>query len=507
MFFCCFYQSYSCRKHDLEVFSLKENMSHYLYNSMSCFLVVLFVGIINSCKPNKDVVTPPVNPPVVTNDVDFWLTKGDESVKLQKQSVTLGFTTNVNSYPTIEVNETNSYQSIDGFGYTLTGGSVQVINQLNTVAKQELLQELFGSGANSISISYLRISIGASDLNSAPFTYDDVVIGQTDVALNNFSLGSDMTSVVPLLKEILAINPSIKILATPWSAPVWMKDNNSFVGGSLQPPYYSTYAQYFVKYIQKMKAEGITIDAVTPQNEPLYGGNNPSMLMSANQQADFIKNNLGPAFRSAGIATKIVVYDHNADRPDYPISVLNDASANQFINGSAFHLYGGDISALSTVHNTFPTKDIYFTEQYTASTGSFASDLKWHLKNVVIGSTRNWSKTALEWNLANNANYEPHTQGGCNTCKGALTIESSAVTRNVGYYIIAHASKFVPAGSVRIESNVTGNLNNVAFKTPAGKKVLIVENDGSATETFNIKYNGKWVVTSLEAGSVGTYIW
>jgi glucosylceramidase len=231
------------------------------------------------------------------------------------------------------------------------------------------------------------------------------------------------------------------------------------------------------------------------------------MLMSANQQADFIKNNLGPAFRSAGIATKIIVYDHNADRPDYPIAVLNDANANQFINGSAFHLYGGDISALTTVHNTFPTKDIYFTEQYTASTGSFASDLKWHLKNVVIGSTRNWSKTALEWNLANNANYEPHTQGGCNTCKGALTIESSAVTRNVGYYIIAHASKFVPAGSVRIESNVTGNLNNVAFKTPPGKKVLIVENDGSATETFNIKYNGKWVVTSLEAGSVGTYIW
>lgn len=472
-------------------------------------VLLLFAFLLLSCKkPGTKVTPPPVVPPVVTNEVDFWLTKGDQSVKLEKQSAVLGFGTNYNLYPTIEVDESSTFQTIDGFGYTLTGGSAQVINQLNAQTKKDLLQELFGNGSTSISVSYLRISIGASDLNAAPFSYNDMPAGQTDPGLNNFSLSLDMTDLIPLIKEILVINPNIKIMAVPWSAPVWMKDNGSFVGGNLLPQYYGVYAQYFVKYIQQMKAAGITIDAIVPQNEPLHPGNNPSMLMQASDQAAFIKNNLGPALRTAGITVKVVIYDHNCDKPEYPISVLNDAAANPFIDGSAFHLYSGDISALSLVHSSFPAKNLYFTEQYTASTGAFAGDLKWHLKNVIIGSMRNWSKNALEWNLANNSSFGPHTPGGCSTCKGAITVESSSlITRNVAYYIIAHASKFVPAGSVRITSNIASSLSNVAFKTPDGKKVLIVENDGNAAELFNIKYNGKWITTSLESGSVGTYIW
>ena len=208
------------------------------------------------------------------------------------------------------------------------------------------------------------------------------------------------------------------------------------------------------------------------------------------------------------MSTKIIIYDHNCDKPEYPISILNDAAAKAYINGSAFHLYGGDISALSTVKAAHPDKALYFTEQYTASNGNFGGDLKWHLKNVIIGSMRNWSRNALEWNLANNAAFGPHTQGGCTVCKGAITIESSSTyKRNVAYYIIAHASKFVPAGSVRINSNTSGNLHNVAFKTPEGKKVLIVENDGNSSGIFNIKYNGRWSVVSLDAGAVGTFVW
>ena len=470
-------------------------------------LAFLFINCNHEKTPDPVPPPPPVTPPA-KNDVDFWLTNGDETVKLQKQNTVLGFGTQTNQYPTITIDETSTFQSIDGFGYTLTGGSAEVINSLGSSQKQALLQELFGSADNSISISYLRISIGASDLNESTFTYDDMPSGQTDVNLTNFSLTPDMANVIPLLNEILAINPSIKILGTPWSAPTWMKDNNSFVGGSLQTQYYPVYAQYFVKYIQGMKAQGITIDAITPQNEPLNPANNPSMSMSASQQADFIKNNLGPAFKTAGISTKIIIYDHNCDRPDYPISILGDAAAKPFIDGSAFHLYGGDISALSTVKSAFPDKALYFTEQYTPSNGSFGGDLKWHLKNVIIGSMRNWSRNALEWNLANNGSYGPHTPGGCDVCKGAITVQSSSsFTRNVGYYIIAHVSKFVPPGSVRISSPVTGDLNNVAFKTPAGKKVLVVENDGSSTSLFNIKYNNKWVLTSLAPGSVGTYVW
>ncbi|CAN5420138.1 hypothetical protein BH11BAC3_BH11BAC3_19930 [soil metagenome] len=455
--------------------------------------------------PTPPIVPPPTPPATGTNDVEFWLTKGDQSVLLQKQTTVLSFGTTANSNSNIDVDTTQTFQTIDGFGYTLTGGSATVINGLSAAAKASLLRELFSKDANAISVNYLRISIGASDLNANVFSYDDMPSGQTDAALANFSLTPDKTDLIPLLKEILAINPAIKILATPWSPPVWMKDNGSFKGGSLQTQYYDVYANYFVKYIQAMKAEGITIDAITPQNEPLNPDNNPSLLMLADQERDFIKNSLGPKFQAANLTTKIIAYDHNCDRPDYPVLILNDATAKSFVDGSAFHLYAGDIAALGQMHAAFPDKNVYFTEQYTSSTGSFDGDLKWHLKNVIIGSMRNWSKTALEWNLANDPNYGPHTVGGCTECKGALTI-STIATRNVGYYIVAHASKFVPAGSVRIGSNISGNLQNVAFKTPEGKKVLIVENDGGSEATFNIRFNGKWTATTLPAGAVGTYI-
>jgi glucosylceramidase len=256
-----------------------------------------------------------------------------------------------------------------------------------------------------------------------------------------------------------------------------------------------------------MKAKGITIDAVTVQNEPLHDGNNPSMLMIATEQAAFIRDHLGPAFAAEGITTKIIVWDHNCDNPGYPIEVLSDAGAAPYIEGSAFHLYNGNITALSQVHEQFPSKNLYFTEQYTSSSGSFAGDLQWHIKNVIIGSMRNWSRNALEWNLANDANFGPHTPGGCTVCKGGITISGNNIIRNVGYYIVAHASKFVPPGSKRIRSDIYGNLQNVAFLTPGGGKVLIVLNDGTSPQSFNIKYKGKWVATALDAGAVGTYTW
>jgi glucosylceramidase len=469
-------------------------------------LASLLGGLLSCSNSSDSSSSPQPSPQPVTNEVDFWLTKADGSIKLEKQNAILAFNTNYNMYANIEVNAAQTYQSIDGFGYTLTGGSAEVINQLIPSKKQQLLQELFGSSATSISVNYLRISIGASDLNGTVFSYNDLPAGQTDVNLTNFSLAPD-NQLILLLKEILLINPNIKIMATPWSPPTWMKTNGSSVGGSLLPQYYSVYAQYFVKYIQQMNAQGIAIDAITPQNEPLHPGNNPSMYMTALEQADFIKNHLGPAFQSNGITTKIVAYDHNCDQPQYPITVLSDAGANPFVDGSAFHLYAGDISALSSVHSAYPTKNVYFTEQWTSSTGDFGGDLKWHLKNVIIGSMRNWSKNALEWNLANNPSFGPHTPGGCTMCKGALTIVSSEnFERNVAYYIIAHASKFVPTGSVRIASNQAGNLNNVAFKTPAGKIVVIVENDGASSEIFNVKYNGKWFTTNLDGGSVATFV-
>jgi len=471
-----------------------------------CLILIIAVTACKKSPANSAAQPKPVDSSQVKSEMEFYLTTGNQISLLQKQNTKLVFGTSTNFYPDINVDSTQTYQTVDGFGFCLTDASAGLISDLPSSMQNDLLKELFGSDSNSISISYLRVSIGASDLSASVYTYDDMPAGQTDVDLANFSLRKDQSKVIPVLKAILAINPNIKILASPWTPPVWMKSNNNSVGGNLLSQYYSVYAQYFVKYIQAMKTEGITIDAVTVQNEPLHGGNNPSMLMSAAEQANFIKNHLGPVFKAASITTKIIVYDHNADRIDYPLAVLDDAGARPYIDGSAFHLYGGDISALSTVHQSYPDKNIYFTEQYTSSTGEFAGDLKWHVKNVVVGSMRNWSRNVLEWNLANDPYFSIHTPGGCTTCKGALTI-ISGYTRNVSYYIIGHASKFVPPGSVRIASNNAGSLYNVAFRRPDGKKVLIVENDGNTSQSFNISFKDKKVTASLDAGAVGTFIW
>lgn len=469
------------------------------------FLSLSIVGLLlSNCSKSNNNNSSGNNPPQATGDtLNTWLTKSDATVLLQKQNA-VAFTTGSNSYSTITVDDSKTFQTIDGFGYALTGGSAYVINQLDANTKNNLLQELFGEGENSIGISYLRISIGASDLNASVFTYDDVA---GDTTLSHFSLAKDEQDLIPILKQIIAINPSIKIIATPWTAPTWMKSNDSSIGGNLLPQYYNVYANYFVKYIKAMKAEGIIITAVTPQNEPLYGGNNPSMVVTAEQERDFIKNNLGPAFKNSNITTKIIVYDHNCDRPDYPITILNDADAAQYVDGSAFHLYGGDISALSTVHDAHPDKNVYFTEQWTGSNESFAGDLMWHEKNVIIGTVNNWGKAAIEWNLASDANWQPHTQGGCDQCKGALTISNNNITRNESYYIVAHASKFVPAGSVRIASSTINGLTSVAFKTPQGKKVLLVLNDGASSISFNIKDKNEEATVTMPSNAIATYVW
>lgn len=470
------------------------------------FLLIIGAGCGKKSGGGGGNPPPPPPPPPTTSDVAAWLTTPDQFNLFKKQTTALNWGTQANSNPVITVDTTQTYQTIDGFGYTLTGGSADMINGMIPAAKTELLRELFATDSTFIGVSYLRVSIGASDLSASVFSYDDMPAGQTDPTLQHFSLDKDTINLIPVLKEILIFNPAIKILGSPWSPPVWMKDNGSSVGGSLLPQYYGAYANYFVKYIQAMKAKGITIDAITIQNEPQHGGNNPSMVMSAAQQADFIKNHLGPAFAAASITTKIIVWDHNCDRPDYPIEILNDATAKQYVDGSAFHLYGGNINALTQVHNAHPDRHVYFTEQYTPSNGDFAGDLKWHLENVVIGSMRNWSRNALEWNLANNASFGPHTPGGCTVCKGAVTIGSN-VTRNVAYYIIAHASKFVRPGSKRVHTDITSSLVNAAFVTPDGKKVLLVLNNGGSAQGFNIKFKDKWVSTTLAAGGVGTYVW
>lgn len=438
--------------------------------------------------------------------VEFWLTKGDKSALLQ-QTKGVAFVSGNKAQDVIEVDTTQRFQTIDGFGFSLTGGSAYLINQkLTADVREKILRELFLS-KDGIGVSYLRISIGASDLDDHVFSYNDLPQGKKDRSLTNFTLAEDQKNLIPVLKQIVALNPDIKIMGSPWSAPPWMKDNKSFKGGSLLKENYGAFADYFVKYIQGMEKEGIRIDAITLQNEPENPKNNPSMVMTSAEQAEFVKNHLGPAFEKAAIKTKIVVFDHNCDHPNYPIEILNDPAAKKYIDGSAFHLYLGKIEALSEVQKAHPDKSIYFTEQWTSPEGTFDGDLRWHTRNLVIGATRNWARNVLEWNLAADPQFNPHTdEGGCTMCLGALTIGDS-VSRNVSYYIIAHASKFVPAGSVRIASNIAGDLHNVAFLTPEGKKVLIVVNDSDAPKDFSIRYADRYAPVSLAAASVGTFVW
>ena len=389
----------------------------------------------------------------------------------------------------ITVHPEQSFQSIDGFGFTLTGGSAQLIQQLEPTKKAALLQELFGPNG----ISVLRIGVGATDLDATVFSYEDKP--------KKFSLEPSKADLIPVLQQIIAINPAIKLMATPWSPPTWMKDNGESKGGSLLEKHYITYANYLANYIQAMEKEGIPIWALTPQNEPLHPGNNPSMYMSSQMQANFIKTALGPVFKKRKITTKIIVYDHNCDHPEYAIDLLNNADAKQYVSGSAFHLYNGDISALSKVKAAHPDKDLYFTEQWTGYKGDFTGDFMWHVKNVILGAVNNHAKTAIEWNLANDPSYGPHTPGGCTECLGALTISGQDIIRNQSYYIVMQAARFVPAGSVRLGIDVPEGIQAAAFKRPDGKTVLLVQNEGRkknlSVEKLNLEIPAESVLTII----------
>ena len=467
--------------------------------------------------------------PLAQAQVASWLTTPDRTALLAPQS-TISFSSAAASGQVIDVDAHKTYQTMDGFGYALTGGSAQLLMKMSPDKRAALLHELFAPDNSSIGVSYLRLTIGASDMNDHVFSYDDLdpipdanpTPGErhdprfpTDVNMDHFSLAPDEADVIPIMKQILTINPKIKILASPWSAPLWMKTSGVARGGVLKPEFFPAYALYFVKYIQGMKAEGIPITTLTIQNEPLNEKNTPSMLMLGEEQDVFIKDNLGPAFKKAGITTGIVLYDHNLDHPLYPLSILRDPAAARYVDGTGFHLYGGTVDAMTQVHDAFPNKALYFTEQSTTdhsgpnhTPSATTMNLARPVARVMVGVSRNWSKNILLWNLAADPQAGPHTnEGGCTGCYGALTLDGDTVTRLVAYYTLAHASKFVRPGSTRIASTASDTLPNVAFKTPEGKLALLVSNPTDTPQPFTVHAGPKTFTTTLAANSVATYVW
>ena len=403
----------------------------------------------------------------------------------------------------VVVDPGRTFQVMEGFGGTMTGGSAQHLMNLSEGRRGEVFDELFGTKPGQIGMSYLRVSVGASDLDEEVWSYGDLPGGVAeDLSLAYFDLSRDAKFLLPVLKEALKRSPDLGIMASPWSAPVWMKDNKQSKGGSLLPRYEEVYARFLVRYLEEMSALGFEVDGLTVQNEPLHPGNNPSMLMLADQQARFIGRYLGPMIAEVGLKTKILAYDHNADRPDYPLEVLGDPVAYQYVAGSEFHLYGGNIEALSEVHEAYPEKDIYFTEQWIGAPGNFAGDFAWHMKNLFIGAPNNWSKTVLEWNIASDAQWKPYTPGGCNRCLGVLTIEGDEIVRNPAYYLIGQIAPYVRPGSWRIDSKGPVDLPQVAFKNTDGSLVVLGFWEGKGATEIDIMVSGEnYAVTMPSPGA------
>ena len=444
--------------------------------------------------------------------VNVWLTDLSGSAKLSQQPH-LSFAPDSGSNPlTITVDENTQFQQIEGFGASFTDSSAWLVyNKLNSTQRTDLMTNLF-SPTNGIGLSLLRQPLGASDFSTiGNYSYDDMPAGQTDPNLTSFSINHDLTYIVPVLKQALQLNPAVKIIGTPWSPPGWMKTTGSMIGGNLKPEAYAPLATYFVKYIQAYQAQGVPVNYITVQNEPLYiPPGYPGTGMAASEQASFIKSYLGPAFAAGNIKTRILAYDHNWDAINYPETVLSDSSSAQFVSGIAWHWYGGDVSAQTILHNEYPNKDTFITE---ASGGSWQGDeangFRAVLDTLVINGSRNWAKGIVLWNMALDTNNGP-TNGGCGTCRGVVTIDQSSgnVTYNVDYYALGHASRFLKPGAYRIASNTFGStIEDVAFKNPDGSKVLIAYNASSSQSTFNVLWGNESFNYTLNPGAAVTFSW
>jgi len=440
-----------------------------------------------------------------------WLTTGDGSKRLSREPDLPGRPDPVGGY-TFIINRAEQHQSIKGFGAALSNAAAYLL--WNSFERQQVLEALF-SRTSGIGISYIRLVMGGSDFNAvSPYTYNDTPY--EDFNLVEFNIAKDRDFVLPVLRAILAINPEIRIMATPWTAPAWMKASNTQYGGEMKPggQYHGSYADYFVRFIRAYQAEGINIDTLTLQNEPEHTtGGYPSMRMSWVIQRDIIRYHLGPKFRQEGITTEILIWDHNWSGAWYPLNILNDPEAKQYIAGTAWHCYEGgrwDPIAVSNVH---PDKDMYFTE---CSGGewdpNFGSSLTWNVMNVFIGQLRIHARTVLLWNLALDPNHGPRVgANGCTDCRGVVTIfPGTPHVKNVEYYTIGHFSQFVRPGARRIGCPTYDNgdqLEAAAFQNPDGSVAIIIANTSpGATRTFQIQLDGIWYYyENLPSRSVVTF--
>ena len=449
--------------------------------------------------------------PAPAPTVQFSQTTGDQTQLAAAQpSPLISAAPAVPTGDLVSISPSRTFQSMDGYGAAVTDSSAWLIETgMSATQRSALLQSLF-SPSTGMGLSVVRVPMGASDMARSWYTYDDLAPGQTDPTLSRFSVAHDQAYVLPLLRQILAVNPAVKVIATPWSAPAWMKSNDSLVGGYLNGQWTTTYARYFVRFIQAYQAAGVAVYAVTPQNEPEnWPSNYPGMVVGAADEANFVTQYLAPALAGAGLSTKVIGYDHNWDDVTFPETMLGTPGATSAISGVAFHCYAGDPGAMSVVHAFDPQARIYLTEcSGGAWSPSFANNLAWDSQNLIVGGPANWASDVLFWALALDPDSGP-TIGGCTDCRGVVTIDprTGSVTRNVEYYLLQQASTHLRPGAVRIGSVATGGLQTVAFRNPDGRITLLALNPAGAPAHVEVTWAGRSFMATLGADALGTFAW
>ncbi|WP_405017200.1 ricin-type beta-trefoil lectin domain protein [Kitasatospora sp. NBC_00070] len=450
--------------------------------------------------------------------VSVWLTTTDDAGGrhvtrgLQPQAA-VAFAAGSGAGQQITVDENVRYQQFTGGGASFTDTAAWLLNSsgaLSAATRDATMRKLF-SPTEGIGLSLTRNPMGSSDLARFGYTYDDRPAGQTDPNLANFSVAHDLADVLPLTRQAKQLNPALTTIASPWTAPAWMKDSGTLNGGWLKSEYYAAYAQYFTKYVQAYQAQGVPVDYLTVQNEPTCCGGYPSMSWNGSGLAYFTKNNLLPALQTAGLTSKVLALDWNWDQyAGYGAPVVDDPAIRSHPNfgGIAWHGYGGDVATQTAVHDQYPGVDAFGTEH---SGGTWIADQQREDMRNIIDYTRNWAKSVTKWSLAVDQNMGPH-YGGCGTCTGLVTVQNGGsragqVDYTVEYYTMGHLTKFVRPGAYRIASSANSAVPNVAWRNPDGSKALIAYNDSGSAQSIRVNWGGQSFGYQLPAKTSATFTW
>jgi glucosylceramidase len=440
---------------------------------------------------------------------EMWLTTADETQKLTPQPLQPP-AGRASGDEAVTIDTSRHFQKMHGFGAAITDASAQVLSALPDEKRKAIMTELFGRAKGGIGLSFTRLTVGASDFSSSQYSYDDTPGNVPDPDLRYFSIEPAKKYVLPRTREALAINPDLLVMISPWSAPAWMKTTRSLIKGELVPQYYPVFADYLARTTQAFGREGVPVSMLTIQNEPNFEPENyPGERVDPAQRAEIIGRHVGPTFKSLGIRTQILDWDHNWDHPEMPLGVLSVPPARQYVSGIAWHCYNGDVPAQSSVHDANPDKDTWLTECSGGEwSPKFAEVLGWMTDKLIIGASNNWSRGTLLWNLALDPAHGPHT-GGCEDCRGVVTIDpkTGAITRNVEYYVLGHASRFVLPGAYRVSTvKRSDNVEAAAFLNPDGSRVAILHRK-SGDGPITMALDGERYAIALPIGAVATVRW